>query len=398
MSTETMRMNSPLFMRLSLMMFLEFFVWGTWYVTTGVYLRNSLGFSGSEIGWVYSCSGIAAIIMPFIIGRLADKYFPIERIMAFLHIISGIALLMASRATSFESFFPWILLNALAYQPTMSLAISMSFYHQKEGMGQFPRIRLWGTTGWIIGGILISANGWENTAFPLSTSGWLSFVLALYCLSLPSAKPLGKDTGMKDVQLLLKNKSLVFTLVSMVFIMVPASFYYSFVNTFLVEKGVLYPAAKMSYGQVSEIVILFLMPFILKKYDWRVIITIGFFVWGARYLLFLLPNDHTEIHYLISLTVHGIAFCFSALTAQIYVNHVARPEMKSTAQGAYSLVVLGFGSMAGNLIAGWTVQHSSSASHQINWDIVWSFAGIFGLVSALGFYLTAKGKFDTKAS
>ena len=387
-------MPKDLFFRLSFMMFLEFFVWGTWYVTTGVYLRKSLGFTGSEIGWVYSCSGIAAIIMPFIIGRLADKYFPIERLMAVLHTIAGFALLMAAKTNDFAHFFPWILLNALAYQPTMSLAISMSFYHQKEGMGQFPRIRLWGTTGWIVGGIIVSVMAWENVSMPLTFSGCVSFALAAYCLTLPSAKPLGKNTGMRDVFQLVNNKALIYTLIAMVFIMVPASFYYSFVNPFLVEKGVHFPAAKMSYGQVSEIIILSVLPFIMKKLSWRKMITIGFFVWGARYLLFLLPNAQTEFHYNLALALHGIAFCFSALTAQIFVNHIARPEMKSTAQGAYSLVVMGIGSMLGNIIAGNVVDLASTSAGVISWDYVWTFAGIFGISSAVVFFLTSAGRFN----
>ena len=383
-----------LFHRLSLMMLLQFFVWGTWYVTTAIYLRNSLHFTGGEIGWVYSCSGIAAMVMPFIIGRLADKYFPIERIMALLHCIAGFALFMAANAQDFKAFFPWILLNALAYQPTMSLAISMSFYHQKEGLGQFPRIRLWGTMGWIVGGIIVSIMSYENTAMPLKISGFVSFILAAYCMSLPSAKPMGKETTSKDVFQLLNNKALIYMLISMIFIMIPTSFYYSFVNTFMVEQGVSYPAAKMSYGQVSEIIILFLLPVIMKKYSWRTIITTGFFMWGARYLLLLIPNDYTEIHYMIALSLHGIAFCFSALTAQIFVNHIAKPEMKSTAQGAYSLVVMGFGSMIGNLIAGRIVDYAGGSTGIINWDIVWLFAGIFGLACSVVFFLTSAGRFN----
>ena len=263
-------------------------------------------------------------------------------------------------------------------------------------MGKFPKIRLWGTLGWIVGGILVSLFAWESTETPLKVCAWVSFGLAFYCLSLPSAQPLGKNTDRLDVLNLIKNKSLVYVMTAMLFIMIPASFYYSFVNPFLVDMAIKYPAAKMSYGQVSEILVLLVLPFIMTKLSWRKIMFIGFFVWGARYLLFLLPNNFNEIQYGVGLALHGIAYCFSALTAQIYVNHISRPEMRSTAQGAYSFVVMGLGTMLGSFIAGHVVDYATSTiTGETNWDYVWTFAGCFGILSSMIFLATSKGRFET---
>ncbi|HMS71141.1 MAG TPA: MFS transporter [Saprospiraceae bacterium] len=386
-------MPRSLFVRLSLMLVLQFFVWGCWYVTAGVYLRKSLSFTGGEVGWVYACPGIAAIVMPFLVGRLADKYFPIERILSVLHALAGCALIGAAQAQNFEQFFPFILINALCYQPTMSLAISMCFYHQVEGADQFPKIRLWGTLGWITGGILVSLMSWENSPMPMYAAAIVSFVMSAYCLTLPSAVPLGKETSRTDVILMLKNRSLIYLFIAMFFMMIPSSFYYSFVNPFLVDQGVEYPAAKMSLGQISEIAVLFFLPQIVSRLKIRTIITIGFGVWGARYLLFLLPKDTFELSYLFALSLHGVAFCFSALTAQIYVNKIGGATMRATAQGAYSFVVMGLGTMVGSFIAGNVVDMATTdVTDNTSWSLVWAFAGLFGVATSLVFYLTSKDR------
>ncbi|HOY14481.1 MAG TPA: MFS transporter, partial [Saprospiraceae bacterium] len=172
-----------------------------------------------------------------------------------------------------------------------------------------------------------------------------------------------------------------------------SSFYYSFVNPFLVDQGVQYPAAKMSVGQISEIIVLFFLPQIVSRLKIRTIITIGFGVWGARYLLFLLPQDGFEFSYIFALSLHGIAFCFSALTAQIYVNKIGGATMRATAQGAYSFVVMGLGTMVGSFIAGNVVDFATPIDGGVTaWSQVWTFAGWFGLMTSLVFFLTSKNR------
>lgn len=376
----------PLYYRLAIMQVLQYFVWGSWYVTIGTYLIKSCNFSGGEVGWVYASPGIAAMLMPYLMGVLADKYFPIQKILAALHFIGGLLLVFSAQFTSFATFFPAILLYSLCYQPTFSLTSSLCFSHLADPSSEYPRVRVWGTTGWIFGGLLVSLLGWETTVMPLYISALASIALSIYCLTLPHTPPQGKDRPKRAFYLWLKNQSLLFLMGIMVLVMIPSSFYYSFVNTFLVDSGVKYAAAKMSIGQISEVIVMLALPVALAKLKWRKVITIGIAVWGIRYAIFLLHYD-SELHYYFSIFLHGFAYCFSALAAQLYVNKIAPPELRSSAQGFYSFLIMGVGTMLGSFTAGNTVGWYTDTDNVINWDGVWMVASCLGFGIALLFWV-----------
>jgi nucleoside transporter len=376
----------PLYYRLAIMQVLQYFVWGSWYVTIGTYLIKGCNFTGGDVGWVYASPGMAAMLMPFLMGVLADKYFPIQKILASLHFIGSLLLIFSAQFTSFATFFPAILLYSFCYQPTFSLTSSLCFSHLKDPTTEYPRVRVWGTTGWIFGGLIVSFLDWEASVMPLYVSAAASVILSIYCLTLPHTPPLGKDRPKRAFYQWLKNQSLLFLMGIMLLVMIPASFYYSFVNTFLVDSGVRYAAAKMSIGQISEIMVMLALPLALAKFKWRKVITIGIVVWGIRYGIFLLDFDG-EWHYYLSILLHGFAYCFSALAAQLYVNKIAPPEIRSSAQGFFSFLIMGVGTMVGSFIAGYTVSAYTDTANIINWDGVWMVASALGFGFALLFWV-----------
>ena len=246
-------MHPKLYARLSFLFFLQFFIWGSWYVTTGTYLLQTVGFSGREVGLVYTTTALAATLSPFLLGVLADRLFATERLLALLHGPGGILLLGISFMRDFALFFPALIAYALLYMPTFALASALSFHHLKDGARDFPRVRVWGTLAWIAAGFLISYLDLEPKATPMRISGPPSLLTCVYCLSLPHTPPkpqLGKrsfrDFLGPEVFRLLRRPSFALLIACLTLISIPSGFYYSFTNSFLTEIGMPDPAAKMS--------------------------------------------------------------------------------------------------------------------------------------------------------
>jgi nucleoside transporter len=375
--------------RLSLMQFVQYFIWGSWFVTIGTYLLKTLNFSGAEVGLVYSSPGMAAMIMPWLLGVIADRYMSLQKLLAILHFIGALLMVWASTQTTFASFFPIILIYSFTYQPTFALTSSLCFHHLSDGQTGYPKLRLWGTTGWIVGGMIVSFLSWELTKTPLLLSAGASIVLSFYCMTLPDTPPKGSKEDKHMVYELVKNKSLLFLMAMAFLITIPTSFYYTFTNSFITDLGFSYPAAKMSIGQISEIFVMIIVAFLLRKFGIKKIILIGFLIWGLRYLLFALSDKNTEWLVWIGVFMHGFAYCFAGLSVQIFVNTLAAPQVRSTAQGIYSFVVNGLGTMVGSLLAGWIVQYSTEGGH-VEWKYVWIFASLMGFGSAVLFWLGRK--------
>jgi nucleoside transporter len=375
--------------RLSVMQFVQYFIWGSWFVTIGTYLLKTLNFSGAEVGLVYSSPGMAAMIMPWLLGVIADRYMSLQKLLAILHFIGALLMVWASTQTTFASFFPIILIYSFTYQPTFALTSSLCFHHLSDGQTGYPKLRLWGTTGWIVGGMIVSFLSWELTKTPLLLSAGASIVLSFYCMTLPDTPPKGSKEDKHMVYELVKNKSLLFLMAMAFLITIPTSFYYTFTNSFITDLGFSYPAAKMSIGQMSEIFVMIIVAFLLRKFGIKKIILIGFLIWGLRYLLFALSDKNTEWLVWIGVFMHGFAYCFAGLSVQIFVNTLAAPQVRSTAQGIYSFVVNGLGTMVGSLLAGWIVQYSTEGGH-VEWKYVWIFASLMGFGSAILFWLGRK--------
>ncbi|WP_375584734.1 MFS transporter [Cyclobacterium xiamenense] len=387
--------------KLSLMMFLEFFVWGSWYVTLGTFLGNNLEANGAQLAAAFSTQSFGAIIAPFIIGLIADRYFNAEKILSVLHLLGAVLMYLMYQAESFTAFYPFVLVYMLIYMPTLALANSVSFSQMKDPSTEFSSIRVWGTIGWIASGLMISyffvwdspgaigEGALRNTFLMASIS---SVVLGLFALSLPATPPATKRAGKQtlsdllglDALKLLKDKDFAIFFVSSVLICIPLAFYYQNANPFLSEVGLANPTGKMTIGQVSEVLFLLLMPFFFRKFGLKVTLIVGMLAWVVRYVLFAF-GDAGEGTYLllIGIALHGICYDFFFVSGQIYTDSKAGPRYKSAAQGLITLATYGIGMLIGFWIAGIVSDlYFDGTVHQ--WENIWLIpSGIALLVTIL---------------
>ena len=380
--------------RLSLLMFLQFLVWGSWMVTLGTYLLHTLHFSGRQVGMVYATTAIAATVSPLWLGVLADRFFAAERLLSILHLLGALLLLGASMVSGFGWFYVLMLLYTLCYMPTFSLSNALCFHHLDQPGRTFPHVRVWGTIAWIVAGVMLSYLGIESEAAPLRLSAGFSVVLGLYCLSLPHTPPRGKKTGSladlrgAEVRQLFRDRSFAVLILALGLICIPSAYYYSFVNPFLNEIGVDNAAGKMAIGQGVEILIVLAMPWFLSNWPFRWIIFTGLLVWGLRYAAFALGETTFGAPLLyFGIAVQGFAYGFTSLAAQIYVDSRVPPSLKGTAQGFIAFLTLGLGAFVGSYIAGASVSlfQDTSGGHQ--WPLIWIIPSAVGFVVAFAFLI-----------
>lgn len=369
--------------QLSTMMFLEFFVWGAWYVTLGTYLGTTLKFEGSQIGLAYSAFAIAAMISPFFVGMVADRFFATERVLGVLHLLGGGILYWLSTITEFAQFYPVIIAYTLCFMPTIALTNSLSFQHMDNPGEEFPGVRVLGTISWIVVGLIIGFLNIESQATPILIASCASVVMGLYCFTLPHTPP--KNKGEKaswrdiigwDALKLMKDPSFAVLFVASLLICIPLSFYYSFANLFLNNIDVQNAAGKMTMGQMSEILFLLLMPFFFKRFGYKVMLMIGMACWSARYLLFMFGNANELVGMLYGgIILHGICYDFFFVTGQIYVDERSPKHIKSAAQGLITFATYGVGMFIGSWLSGLIVEsytlvdETGAAVYQ--WDRIW---------------------------
>ncbi|SMC82277.1 nucleoside permease [Pedobacter nyackensis] len=367
--------------KLSTMMFLEFFIWGSWFVTMGTYLGKNLLSDGVQIGSAYSTQSLGAIIAPFIIGLIADRFFAAQKILGFLHLAGGILLWFASTSLNFESFFPFILGYMIAYMPTLALVNSISFKQMKDPGKEFPSIRVFGTIGWIIAGLAIGWLNWEQEGSLVMTfkmASVASIILGLFSFILPHTPPVkkGEKTSFGDIIGLdaiglLKNKSYLMFFLASVAICIPLAFYYNFTNPFLNEVGMKSAAGVQSLGQVSETLFMLLMPLFFVRLGVKKMLAIGMFAWVVRYLFFAFGNAEANYWMLIGgIVLHGICYDFFFVTGQIYTDRLAGERFKSAAQGFITLATYGVGMLFGSIISGMVVdKYVIDGGH--DWHGIW---------------------------
>ena len=403
-------MKSITRIQLSVMMFLEFFIWGGWFVTMGTFLGNNLSATGAETGMAYSTQSWGAIIAPFIIGLIADRFFNAEKILGVLHLIGAVLMYQMSKATDFAVFYPYVLGYMIAYMPTLALVNSVSFNQMKDPAKEFPFIRVWGTIGWIIAGWLISlAFKWdsmENIGNGLLSNTFLmtaiaSAILGVFSFALPKTPP-GQTKGEKvtisdilglDALKLLKDRNFLVFFLSSVLICIPLAFYYQNLSPFLTESGVENSTAWASTGQISEVLFMLLLPFFFKKFGFKKTILVGMLAWVLRYLLFAYGNTG-ELFFMIftGILLHGICYDFFFVSGQIYTDSKAGEKVKSAAQGLITLATYGIGMLVGFYVAGKITDANLLSEGGHAWQSIWTFPAIFAAVVFVIFALLFKNE------
>ncbi|PWH07098.1 MFS transporter [Brachybacterium endophyticum] len=389
-------LSAAMRIRLSLMMFLEFFVWGGWFVTVGTYLAADLGASGSQIALAVLTQSLGAILAPFLVGLIADRFFSAQKILGILHLFGALMLFLAGWQDTFGGFFVLALLAMIAFMPTLALANTICFRRMTSPERQFPGVRVFGTIGWIIAGLLIGWLGWETTGrladtFVMAAIG--SALLGVYAFTLPATPPekrAGPATvrdvlGLDALALLRSRSYLVFFLAS-VLICIPLAFYYTFTNLYLNEIGVSGAAGVQSLGQVSEAVFLLAMPLMLKKLGIKWTLLIGMLAWALRYAMFAL-GDAGPLMWLvvIGLLLHGVCYDFFFVAGQIYTDRFAPSHVRSAAQGMISLATYGVGLLIGSLISGPVVDAFVAADGTHDWRMVWLIPAALAVAVAVFF-------------
>ena len=381
-------MNTTTRIKLSIMMFLEFFIWGAWFVTLGTFLGNNLSASGSETAAVFSTQSWGAIIAPFIIGLIADRYFNAEKILGILHLVGAFLMYQMYQSEEVGMFYTYVLSYMILYMPTLALVNSVAFNQMKDPEKEFANIRVWGTIGWVIAGLAISfvfhwdttenvSQGMLKNTFLLA--GIAALVLGLFSFTLPPTPPKVSDEKIKladiiglDALKLLKDKNFAIFFISSILICIPLAFYYQNAHPFLTEAGVENPTGKMAIGQISEALFLLLIPVFFSRFGFKKTILVGMLAWAIRYVLFAYGNgDDLSLMLIIGIALHGICYDFFFVSGQIYTNSKAGEKYKSAAQGLITLATYGVGMLIGFAVAGWITDNYKTIEGTTNWQMVW---------------------------
>ena len=364
----------------------------------GTFLGSNLSASGGETAMAYSTQSWGAIIAPFIIGLIADRYFNAEKILGVLHLVGAVLMYLMSQSTEFSIFYPYVLGYMIAYMPTLALVNSVSFNQMSDPAKQFPMVRVWGTVGWILAGLAISflfkwdsieniGQGMLSNTFTMVAIA--SVVLGVFSFTLPKTPPsISKDENVTikdilglDALKLLKDRNFLVFFISSVLICIPLAFYYQNISPFLTEYQVENSTAWASLGQISEVAFMLLLPFFFKKFGFKKTILFGMLAWAIRYVLFAYGNNGDLFFMIITgIALHGICYDFFFVSGQIYTDSKAGEKVKSAAQGLITLATYGVGMLVGFWIAGQVVDKNLLLDGAHSWQDIWIFPAVFAVV------------------
>jgi nucleoside transporter len=394
-------MTTTIRVKLSLMMFLEFFIWGGWFVTLGPFLGNTLHATGAQSGAVFSTQSWGAIIAPFIIGLIADRFFNAERILGILHILGAILMFQMYSSPNITVFYPYVLGYMVLYMPTLALVNSVSFNQMGDPEKEFSNIRVFGTIGWIVAGLAISflfhwdspdgiKSGFLRNTFLMGSIA--SVILGLFSFTLPATPP-KTSTGEKvsisrllglDALKLLKDKNFLAFFIASILICIPLAFYYQNASNFLTDIKVDNPTGKMAIGQISEALFILALPLFFKKFGFKKTILVGMLAWAVRYVMFAYGNaGELSFMLIIGIALHGVCYDFFFVSGQIYTDSKAGTQYKSAAQGMITLATYGVGMLIGFYVAG-VISDSYNSATGHDWRMIWLIpAGIAAVVFLL---------------
>jgi len=394
-------MNTTTRLQLSTMMFLEFFIWGGWFVTMGTYLSQAFNASGGQLAMAYETQSIGAIVAPFIIGLIADRYFSAQKILGVLHLIGAFLLYQAAVAADFAAFYPYILIYMILYMPTLALVNAVAFRQMKDPSKEFANIRVLGTVGWIVAGVVIGYLGWESKNLLQNTfyfTAGASALLGLFSFTLPKTPPTAEgEASIKDILgldalAMLKDARFLVFFIASILICIPLAFYYQHANQFLNEIGMEAAAGKMTLGQMSEVGFMLLLPLFLKRYGIKTTLLFGMIAWALRYVLFAFGDAGEQSWMLIfGIILHGICYDFFFVSGQIYTDYKAGEKFKSAAQGLITLATYGLGMLIGFRSAGYiTDQYVVGDGH--DWSQIWLLPAGFSVLVFLFLWVSFKNE------
>ena len=402
--------------RITLMNFLQFFVWGSWLISLGGYMINTLHFTGGQVGSIYATMGIASLFMPALLGIVADRWINAERVLAISHLIGAGLLFAASFAKDYETLYLIMLLNSMFYMPTIGLnnTVSYSILEQNKFdiVKVFPPIRVWGTVGFILAMWVIDIFGWTLSPMQLYLSSGAALLMAIYTFTMPQCKPQNNNKGKTFISslgldafvLFKQRKMVIFFLFSM---LLGASlqitntfgepFLHDFSNLFPNAFAVKHPSVLMSVSQISETLFILTIPFFLKRFGIKKVMLMSMFAWVLRFGLFGIGNPGSGMVFLIlSMIIYGMAFDFFNISGSLFVEMEANPKIRASAQGLFIIVTNGFGAFIGGMSSGWIVDYFTKDGIK-NWPNIWFSFAAYSIVIAFLFLIIFKYKHDKKA-
>ena len=398
-------MSPTLYLRLWLMVFLHYFVWGTWYVTMGTYLHSTLKFEGGQIGLAYGSTAIGAMVSPFFAGIVADRFFATQRLLGTLHLIGAALLYYVSTLKNFGNFYPVLIAYTISYMAGHGLTNALTLTHSKNPAKEFPLVMLMGSVGWIAAGITVSALKFEDNAGMFQLAAGAALLMGLYSFTLPNTPPRGAGAPINartmlglDALKLMRDRSFCTFIICSFLICVPLSFYFNWMHVFMGELKIENAAMKMTGAQVSDVVFLLLLPLLLKRLGVKGILILGMVAWTVRFgLLAQFPQATNAAWMLfVAIAVHGMCYDYIFVMGRMYVDQRASEDIRAATQGFHAFVTLGAGMFVGSWLSGVIGQHYTNAGGAThNWSGIWLVPAVMSAVLIFVFAVLFKDNTKT---